>query len=278
MTGTTQAARHDWNLTPAEAIQLQRELAGRVRMDRLLRPPETVAGLDVAFGPGRSHVYAVVAVYRLTPLELIDRSVAVLPVTFPYVPGLLSFREAPALLAALEQLAVRPDCLLVDGHGYAHPRRFGLACHLGVLLEMPSVGCAKSVLVGQYEEPTPERGEWTPLRDGDEVVGAAVRTRSGVRPVFVSVGHLVDLASAIQITLAASSGKYRIPEPLREADRLSRMLAREGDPRLAQRYSRVVRSRTSRRHGPAPDYRSDVTTTARGTSARRRPARRKSKR
>ena len=241
-----QRVSHDWNLTPTQAIQLQKELARRVVANRPLKPPETVAGLDVAFGPARRHVYAVATVYQLPELELVDRGVAVLPVTFPYVPGLLSFREAPALLAALERLTIRPGCLLVDGHGYAHPRRFGLACHLGVVLGVPTVGCAKSVLVGQYIEPTPERGEWTELRDGDEVIGAAVRTRSRVRPVFVSVGHLIDLQSAIGIVLAASSGKYRIPEPLREADRLSRSLARQGDPDAAERCSQVIRPRRRR--------------------------------
>jgi deoxyribonuclease V len=141
-------------------------------------------------------------------------------VTFPYVPGLLSFREGPAVLDALDKLKSPPDLLIFDGHGLAHPRRFGLACHLGLLVDIPAIGCAKSRLCGQYEEPGPHRGDTMPLIDKGEVVGAAVRTRAGVKPVFVSIGHRVDLPTSIHYVLACCRG-YRLPETTRWAHRLA---------------------------------------------------------
>lgn len=234
---------HSWDLTPSEAIALQKELASKVVFKPLRRIPGVAAGCDVAFGTRRELAFAAVAVYRSKDLELVDRAATAVPLSFPYVPGLLSFREAPALLEAIERLTVRPRCLLVDGHGYAHPRRFGIACHLGVLLGLPTVGVAKSILVGTCETPPPERGSWTPLMDRDEVIGAALRVRTGVKPVYVSVGHLVDLESAIAVVLRYSSGQYRIPEPVRAADQLSRQLARSNDPDEASRATHIVRPR-----------------------------------
>lgn len=161
---------------------------------------------------------------RIVDLGEVDGATARRRTDFPYVPGLLSFREAPASLDALERLGTEIDLLLVDGHGVAHPRRFGLACHLGVLADLPSIGVAKSRLVGRHEEPAEERGSREALVDGDEVVGAVVRTRAGVRPVFVSVGHRVGLETAVELVLRCAP-RYRLPEPIRQADRLSRRVA-----------------------------------------------------
>jgi deoxyribonuclease V len=203
-------------LTAAEAVEIQNRLRDRVVREGDV-PAGTVGGADVSERAGIARA-ALVVTRDLAPVE----EVAVeTPVRFPYIPGLLSFREIPALLAAWEKLRTRPDVLIVDGQGIAHPRRFGIASHLGVLLDQPSIGCAKSRLVGRYEEPPPERGAWTPLVDRGEVIGAAVRTRTGRRVVFVSIGHRVSLAAAIRVVLACSP-RYRLPEPQRLADRLSR--------------------------------------------------------
>jgi len=157
---------------------------------------------------------------------VLERAGAERPTTFPYVPGLLSFREAPVLLDAFAKLRRRPELVLVDGQGYAHPRRFGLACHVGLALAVPTVGCAKSRLCGEYEEPPREAGTWSPLRDGSELIGAVVRTRTGVKPLFVSVGHLISLRSAIHAVLACCR-RYRLPEPLRAAHQYAGLLRRQ---------------------------------------------------
>jgi deoxyribonuclease V len=158
---------------------------------------------------------------RLPALEPVAEARVERPTNFPYVPGLLSFRELPAGLAAIEQLPEAPEAVLCDGQGYAHPRRFGLACHLGLALDLPSVGVAKSRLIGTHDEPGETRGAWTPLLDGNEVVGAVLRTRMGIRPLYVSIGHRLSLESALRLVLRAT-GRYRLPEPLRRADRLSK--------------------------------------------------------
>ncbi|HXG60095.1 MAG TPA: deoxyribonuclease V [Planctomycetota bacterium] len=203
-------------LTAAEAVEIQNRLRDRVVREGDV-PAGTVGGADVSERAGIARA-ALVVTRNLVPVE----EVAVeTPVRFPYIPGLLSFREIPALLKAWEKLRARPDVLIVDGQGIAHPRRFGIASHLGVLLDQPSIGCAKSRLIGRYEEPPPERGAWTPLVDRGEVIGAAVRTRTGRRVVFVSIGHRVSLAAAIRVVLDCTP-RYRLPEPQRLADRLSR--------------------------------------------------------
>lgn len=207
---------HHWEVSPREAAEIQRELAGRVRPETAPGwDPAVVAGLDVAFAAGEC-VAAAVA-WDIRERRVIEERVARRPLSFPYVPGLLSFREAPAVLEALETLTAGVEALLCDGHGLAHPRRFGLACHLGVLTGLPAVGCAKSVLVGEHAEPGPERGARTPLVHRGERVGTVLRTRDRVRPVFVSVGHLVDLASAERLVLDCAIG-FRLPEPTRRAD------------------------------------------------------------
>lgn len=220
------SSMHAWDVSPDEALALQAQLSPLVRQTSTVALDQihSVAGVDVAYverADGLVEGRAAVSVWSLPNLAEIEHVTAVQSVTFPYVPGLLSFREAPAALAALAQLGARPDLLLCDGQGYAHPRRFGLACHLGVLLDCPSVGCAKTRLVGSYQEPGSDRGEWSSLVDGDEVIGAVVRTRSHTRPVYVSVGHQVDLATAIAVVLRCAR-EYRLPEPVRAADHLTR--------------------------------------------------------
>lgn len=207
---------HSWDLTPTEAVALQRELTGRVDGRTPLPKVELVAGADVSYGRFSNIFYAGVVVVRLEDGALVERQSAVRQTAFPYVPGLLSFREAPALLEAFAKLRAEPDAVMFDGQGWAHPRRFGLACHVGLWLDRPTLGCAKSVLIGSYREPRPKAGAHAPLKDDKEVIGKVVRTKDGVKPVFVSVGHRLDLASAVRVVLASCKG-YRLPEPTRQA-------------------------------------------------------------
>jgi deoxyribonuclease V len=209
---------HSWDLSPRQAATLQKELAGQVVREPRLGPVTTVAGVDVGYRNGMAH--AAVAILSYPELEVITHSFASRPVTFPYVPGLLSFREGPAVLEALEGLKRKPDLLIFDGHGLAHPRRFGLACHIGLLVDIPAIGCAKSRLCGQYEEPDLEGGSTAPLVDAGETIGAVVRTREAVKPVFVSIGHRVDLRTSVDYVLACCR-RYRLPETTRWAHRLA---------------------------------------------------------
>ncbi|MGQ9681147.1 MAG: deoxyribonuclease V [Anaerolineae bacterium] len=206
--------QHAWEVTPPEAVAIQQELRRLVILRGPLVDVRAVVGLDVSFAGGRARAAAVV--YSYPDLEVQEEAKAERAVGFPYVPGLLTFREGPAALAALERLRASWGVLLCDGQGYAHPRRLGLASHLGVLLDRPSVGCAKSRLVGRHGQVGEERGAWEPLLDGVEVVGAALRTRRGVKPVYVSPGHRLDLESAIGLVLACTRGR-RLPEPTRRA-------------------------------------------------------------
>lgn len=203
-------------LSPAEAVEIQNRLRDRVRREGNVSA-DTVGGADVSERAGIARA-AIVVTRHLLPVE---EAAVESPVRFPYIPGLLAFREIPALLGAWAKLRLRPDVLIVDGQGIAHPRRFGIASHLGVLLDQPTIGCAKSRLVGRYEEPPPERGAWTPLVDRGEVIGAALRTQTGRRVVYVSIGHRVSLETAIRVVLECSP-RYRLPEPQRLADRLSK--------------------------------------------------------
>jgi deoxyribonuclease V len=218
---------HEWKVSYAEARELQSRLAEQVGFDPLDIEPKLVAGLDCAFSKDGKRILAVVVVLRRaavsTPkapgkelFELVETASATLDVTFPYIPGLLSFREAPVCLAAVQKLKCRPDLFLVDGQGIAHPRRLGLASHLGLFLDTPTIGCAKSRLIGTFGEPGPEKGTHSPLWDAGDVIGAVVRTRRSVKPLFVSVGHRCCLADAIRMTLACAT-KYRLPEPTRLA-------------------------------------------------------------
>jgi deoxyribonuclease V len=214
----TPVISHSWDLSPAEAFMLQKKLATSVIRETQLGSVTTVAGIDVGFREGMAH--AAVAMLNFPDLKLIDYALATRPITFPYVPGLLSFREGPVVLEALDRLKSRPDLLIFDGQGLAHPRRFGLACHMGLLTNIPSIGCAKSRLVGQYEEPGLKQGDSTPLTDKGEVIGAVVRTRDGTKPVFVSIGHRVDLPTSVRYVLTCCRG-FRLPETTRWAHRLA---------------------------------------------------------
>lgn len=205
-----------WNWTPAEAVALQREWAARVRCEDDLPPPRLIAGVDVSTSRASPEGYAAIVVLQLPDLEIVEVAEAHLPLPMPYIPGLLSFREVPLAMAAYAKLSVVPDLLMVDGQGRAHPRRFGVACHLGVLLDKPTIGCAKSILVGSYEELGLERGSTAPLVHRQEVVGVAVRTKTRVNPVFVSCGHRISLESAVRWVLDCARG-YRLPEPTRQA-------------------------------------------------------------
>lgn len=211
--------------SPKEAAALQAHWRARVSRRDSHGPIRRVCGVDVAYDPVRNLACAAAVVVELPGLADLELRTARTPVRFPYIPGLLGFREAPAVLAALARLSVRPDLLLVDGHGLAHPRRCGIACMLGLALNMRTIGCAKSVLVGVYDEPGQRPGEWTELRDEGndaegEVLGAALRTRAGVRPVFVSIGHRVSLEFAVRTVMASTDG-FRLPRPLRLADHLA---------------------------------------------------------
>ena len=199
-------------------MSLQKKLADQVIRANLPGPIQTVAGVDV--GQRGEIVQAAVVVLGFPGLEIKDVAVAVRPATFPYIPGLLSFREGPAILDAVAKLSERPDLFIFDGQGVAHPRRLGIASHVGLLADIPSIGCAKSRLCGQYAEPGPERGSHVPLIDKGETIGAVVRTRTGVKPVFVSVGHRIDLTTGIEYVLACCR-KYRLPETTRHAHRLA---------------------------------------------------------
>ncbi|RAY12530.1 endonuclease V [Actinomadura craniellae] len=213
-----------WPATPQEALAEQDRL--RPLVDLAGPGPQTIAtaaGLDVTYAGDR--LAAAVVVLDAGTLDVIEESVVEGVPAFPYVPGLFAFRELPALLDALEALTTVPDLLVCDGHGLAHPRRFGLACHLGVLTGLPAVGVAKTPLLGGYDEPGPERGAASPLRDGGETVGTVLRTQAGVKPVYVSAGHRIDLPTARRHVLALSP-RYRLPETTRRADHLSRQVLR----------------------------------------------------
>lgn len=225
---------HPWDVTPQEAVRIQQRLRARI-ISRDPEPPDfrTVAAMDVSYDRQSPWLFAAVVILGLPGFETVERAAVRSRARFPYVPGLLSFRETPAGLEAWERLRTRPDCLMCDGHGYAHPRRFGLACHFGLLVDLPTIGFAKSVLVGSFREPGRERGAIADLVDGREVVGAALRTRDDVAPVFVSVGHRISLTTAVAAVLACSP-RYRIPEPIRQAHSLVNRLRQAGTkPALA---------------------------------------------
>jgi len=222
-------APHRWAVSPREAAAVQRALAARVQATALRSTPRYVAGLDVAFSSDGERAIGGVVLWDRRAREVVEQHTATSRGLFPYVPGLLSFREAPVLLAALRKLALDPDALLCDGHGLAHPRRFGIACHLGVITDLPAVGCAKSRLVGRCEVVDEGRGARSPLVDAREVIGSILRTRDGVKPVFVSVGHRIDLSAAEQLVLDCTAG-YRLPEPTRLADKLVAQAKRQSRP------------------------------------------------
>jgi deoxyribonuclease V len=207
---------HPWDLTPKEAVGKQRELAARVQAGPPLTRCELIAGADVSYARFSNVFFAGVVVVRVADGKVVESQGAVRESPFPYIPGLLSFRESPALLEAFAKVKSDPDAVMVDAHGYSHPRRFGSTCHIGVLLDRPTIGCAKSRLTGEHKEPGKKAGSWAPLTANGEVIGAVVRTKANTKPVYVSVGHRIDLASAVHWALASCHG-YRIPEPTRQA-------------------------------------------------------------
>ena len=222
---------HGWNLSYSQAIELQKRLAPKVQFTPLKKPPKLIAGLDCALSKDSQQILAAAVVIKLPDFELIETASASKKLTFPYVPGLLSFREAPVCIAAVEKLKKQPDAFIIDGQGIAHPRRLGLAAHLGLFFDKPTIGCAKSRLTGYFEDPPPEKGTYTLLKDKKsanrntqhtiggtqyKTIGAVVRTRTNVKPLFVSVGNKCLLKDAIKITLGCTT-KYRLPEPTRLA-------------------------------------------------------------
>ncbi len=218
---------HEWELGPAEAIRVQEQLRAKVIPHGRLSKPALVAGADAAFDLQRQYVFAAVVVLAYPSLESLETVVHQERLSFPYMPGLLSFREAPALLHAFEKVRHNPDVVFIDGHGLSHPRAAGIACHIGVCLDKPTIGCAKSLLFGTYRAPGLSRGSDMPLYDANgQVIGAVLRTRDRVKPVFVSIGHRIGLAQAVRLTLACGKG-YRIPEPTRQADLLAEQAKRK---------------------------------------------------
>ncbi len=218
---------HSWNLSYSQARDCQKNLASKVQLVPLKKPPKLIAGIDCAFSKDGKKIIAAVVVLKLPNFTPVETTTALRKVTFPYIPGLLSFREAPVCIAAVEKLKTKPDLFIIDGQGIAHPRRLGLAAHLGLFFDKPTIGCAKSRLIGRFEEPPLEKGAYTLLKDKKgvkrdtqyETIGAVVRTRTNVKPVFVSVGNKCLLKDAIKITLVCAV-KYRLPEPTRLAHQL----------------------------------------------------------
>jgi deoxyribonuclease V len=212
------------SLTIPEAREIQNQLRKKVRITPLIKEPRYIAGADAAFSD--ESVFAAVCLFLFPELTLVEQRTAIQKLSFPYVPGYLSFREGPSIIGALEILSKKPDLILVDGQGIAHPRGLGIASHIGVLLGLPTIGCAKSRLIGEHREPGNKKGSQSPLQLEGKTVGTVLRTKDHTRPLFISPGHKTDLATAVHITLACT-GRYRIPEPLRCADMLSKKIKRE---------------------------------------------------
>lgn len=202
------------------AKALQESLRKSVRIEPLRRPPRLIAGADAAFS--EDIVIAVISLFTYPDLIHIEDAIANVRSSFPYVPGFLSFKEGPAILESFERLKIKPELLLFDGQGIAHPRGIGIASHLGVMLNIPTIGCAKSRLIGEYNEPGTKKGNWTYLYHDTKRIGAVLRTKDNVRPLFVSPGHMIDIESSVEIVMNCIS-RFRIPEPLRRADHLSRL-------------------------------------------------------
>lgn len=212
-------APHRWSVTPTQAVEIQRRLSSQVNTSAPSKQIRFVAGVDAAFPRDTGRCVAGVVVWDLRDRRVIEHHTVSREVSFPYVPGLLSFREAPAVLAAIAKLKHVPDAIMLDGQGLAHPRRFGIACHVGVIMDAVVIGCAKSRLVGEHKEPSSRRGSKAVLTQRGEKIGTVLRTQTGVRPVFVSVGHNIDLTTAVRVVLACATS-YRLPDPTRLADKI----------------------------------------------------------
>ncbi|MFQ5579964.1 MAG: deoxyribonuclease V [Nitrospiria bacterium] len=219
---------HPWSVSPVEAVQIQHRLRPKLILNRAPKKIKMIAGIDVSFQRGSNRLYAAIVVLGLdqdnskqrsmkpSPFHVDEKVTASLEVDFPYIPGLLSFREIPVVLKAWEKLKTRPDCLICDGQGIAHPRRFGLAAHLGLIVDLPTIGCGKTRLVGLYREPGPVRGAYAPLVDRGETIGRVLRSRERVKPLFISPGHMMTQERAMEVILSCQRG-YRLPEPTRLA-------------------------------------------------------------
>ena len=211
------ATLHSWHVSTAQALKIQQELAVRISKRSTVATPRFIAGVDISAGRrGQETATGSVVVLRYPELEVTEIQIAHGKLTFPYIPGLLSFRESPLLLEACQKLTICPDLILVDGQGIAHPRRLGLASHLGLLLNTPTIGCAKSLLCGNHEVPGPEPGRYSEINYKGNIIGTALRTKLKVKPVYVSVGHKIDLETAMQWVINCCRG-YRLPEPTRMA-------------------------------------------------------------
>ena len=226
---------HPWKVTPKKAIEIQEELRKSLRLHPPKAPFKTIAAADASYSLAGDRLYAAFLVFSYPDLKLVESASAWGRVSFPYIPGLLSFREAPVLLKAFSRLERHPDVILIDGQGVAHPRSMGIAAHLGILLDLPAIGCAKSRLFGEEAEPGPDRGSCVLLCQDSQTVGMIVRTRTGVKPVYVSPGHKMDLDTSVEIILSLCRG-YRIPEPLRQAHIFVNQLREKNDsPQRTQR-------------------------------------------
>jgi len=211
-----------WPTNAKEAIAIQKELRNEVQIYDHLAKIDYIAGIDCSYDIKSNLSFAVIVIMKLDELTALEIVRAELPTSFPYVPGLLSFREIPVILAAFKQLQIQPDLLMVDGHGIAHPRRLGIAAHLGVLLDIPAIGVAKSKLTGQYKEPNLTKGSWSELTDKETKIGTVLRSKNKVRPLFISPGHKIGQEKAVELVLQCLT-KYRLPEPTRIADKISKI-------------------------------------------------------
>lgn len=223
MSQTPQLPLHSWELTPTEAIALQNKLASQIVVEDHVGEVRFVAGVDMAINENNAMARAAVVLLSYPELDLVEKHIYEEQIRMPYVPGLLSFREAPAVLGALNKLRQRPDLIMVDGQGIAHPRRMGIGAHIGLWVGIPTIGCAKSILCGHFDKDAlaEEAGAWVPLIYKKETIGAVVRTRTHVNPMFISPGHLISLPTSIHYVLTCGKG-YRLPETTRQADKLSK--------------------------------------------------------
>lgn len=219
--------RHQWKISPEEAERLQREMALRVEQEDRMDPVRYAAGVDVAYSKYSDRLIAAVVVLDVETLSVADSAVVEAEAGFPYIPGLFSFRELPPVIEAFRQLTVNPQLVICDGQGLAHPRRFGLACHLGVLFDLPAIGCGKTRLLGDFADPSSARGAAAPLLHEGQIIGCALRTQTNIKPVFVSVGHRISLPAACGWVLKLAP-QYRLPETTRQADHLVNQVLRHG--------------------------------------------------
>lgn len=217
---------HSWKVSVKEAIQIQENLRSQVILKKTFSEVRTIGGADVAYSKNRNLLLGAIVVLSSPKMETVDISTAYGKIPFPYIPGLLSFREAPILIKTFRKLKIKPDVMIFDGQGIAHPRGFGLACHLGLWLDLPSIGCAKTHLTGEFTSPGLSRGSFELIRQEGKKMGAVLRTKDNVRPLFISPGHRIDIKTSIQLILATCKG-FRIPEPQRGADHLTRLLKRQ---------------------------------------------------